>query len=208
MKRIYRAPQVGTGSINDPITSILNELIDVQAGDHFDEIDHPARKYSICTVTASQKTHDAIESDGRSVALTPLLSDIGFVSAMDTPFADVPQALRDKAKAQLESDGINTAWIMGTNTLRDVLRHLCRMHFFSQIADGVGNAALRGFLTRNLNETVGSLTVAQRTAARNWMQARGLGIGWITNQTTVREVVHYVVENLGWEKIRFGGTEF
>lgn len=208
--RQYLAPQRGTGTDADPYTSILNDLIDITQGEGFDEIDHPARRYSICTVTASQATHDVIAADARVTVITPrtCADAADFRAVLDAPFSSWPQAWRDAARARCETLGINTEWITASNTLRDVIRYLIRQHFFCQIADGGANGNVKALLSANLAATVGDLPAQVRNGVRNWMQARGLAIGWITNSTTIREVVHFVVTTLGFGVAYFGGEAF
>jgi hypothetical protein len=203
--KLYLAPQRGTGTEDDEVRSILNDLIDITQGDWFDERDNPARRISICSVHASEATHNNIITDGRSVLLTPIdiTSQEQFQQVLDTPFSSWPVAWRTAAQNGLEANGISVAWVTGTNTLREVLRYLQITFILGQMADIEGNANLKAFLARNLTATVGSLTAQQRNAAKTWIALKGLDSGWITNATTVRQVLHYVVENLGWGRIRF-----
>ncbi len=208
--RLYLAPQSGDGTPENPYRNILNDLIDLPAGDWFDEIDHPARRYSICTVYALQATHDRIAADARVTAISPrVVADAAaFKADLDALFSSWPSAWRSAAQTRCEQLGISTAWITAQNTLRDVIRYLIRTHFFCQIADGEHNANVKALIAANLDATVGTLPAAVRNAARTWMQARGLAVGWIQNSTTVRKVVYYVVTNLGWGKARLGGEDF
>jgi hypothetical protein len=103
---LYRAPQIGSGTIEDPFRSILNELIDTSAGEWFDEIDHESvkdaaevrRLESVCCVRAAQKTHDRIRRD-------PRVTLIGEVKPETDPMATsglmARQALRQAAQTVL-----------------------------------------------------------------------------------------------------------
>jgi hypothetical protein len=208
--KLYLAPQSGTGAEEDPIRSILNDLIDINQGDWFDEIDNPARKISLCSVHASVQTHAIIQADGRAVLLTPneITSSAALKETLDAPFTSWPSAWRTAAKTGLEANGISVAWVTETNTLRDVLRYLLRVSVFAQIADYSGSSALKNFLAKNLTAKYSGLTTNQKNTVVSWMAAKGLATGWIESNTTIRQIIHYVMENLGWGKIKFSGEDF
>lgn len=206
--RVYLAPQLGNGSFQDPYRSLLNEFVSVPDGETFDEIDNPARRYSICVVYAKQDTHDVIAADTRISVLSPLYADAAvFKSGLDAPFSSWPQELRQLVLTALDGKGINTGWITLSNTPRDVYRVLLRVHALSQIFDGTRRDLL-DLIRQNLDTKVSQIPAALRTAVSAWMQSRGLAIGWITNQTTVREILHFIVQNLGFGQFRFYGELF
>jgi len=288
--RFYVAPQQGDGTFLNPYRSILNDLIDIHAGDWFDEIDNPARHISICCVHASDASHAVILADARAIAVSPLFaSEADIPNGLNTVLNSIPGIATIKTK--LEANGINMAWISGSNTLKDAIRYLVKTHTIAQIADGLsmdclltqvtplgstvisvsenliciregdtisirmmrdypdygnwtftttvkgipsgntiilnnptdGHGAinapvyislrtvggfLKQFALNNLDTTVNQVPQAIRTAIRNWMQSKGLAIGWITNATTVREILHFIVSNLGIGKLRMSGEEF
>lgn len=205
--RFYVAPQQGTGTFVDPFRSILNDLINVQAGESFTEIDHSSRRISICCVRASDTTHATILADARVFPASPLYADdVAMAAGMEVTLNNIPNIAAIKTK--LENAGVSTAWISGSNTLRDALRYLVRNFSTCQIADGEANANVKTFLTQSLDLTVQQLTVVQRNAVKDWMQAKGLAIGWIVNTTTVREIIHFIIGNLGFGKFRISGVEF
>lgn len=204
--RFYLAPQQGTGTFQDPFRSILNDLIDVQAGDSFQEIDNPARRISICCVRASDATHAVISADARLLPVSARVADDGLLEHLETLFNSLPGI--GALKTALEARGISTSWISGSNNVRDGLRYLMRVFSIAQIADGMGNAHVKTIIAQNLDSTVGDVAPAVRNGVKNWMQAKGLATGWITNSTTVRQVIHFIVENLGIGRLRMSGQEF
>ncbi len=204
--RFYLAPQQGTGTMMDPYCSILNDLINIQQGDWFDEIDNPARHISICCVHASQTSHDAILADGRALPIGNLINDTQLKVHMDSLLSTLPNLVT--LKTALESRGISTSWFSGSNTIRDGIRYLVRVFSTCQIADGQGDGNIKDLIGKNLTITVAQIPVAIRNGVKTWMQAKGLAIGWITNSTTVREILHFIVENLGFGKFKMSGEEF
>lgn len=210
MIRIYLAPQIGTGTRQDPFRSLLHDLINVAGGDSFDEIDNPAKRMTVCTVTASQVTHDAIAADGRVTPLMPaVVSDMDALNAvLDTQFSSFDSTWRSATSAAAELAGINTGWINLTNTLRDVMQYLLRVHVFAQLIDGSAYPNIKTLIAANLGTPMSSIPAGVKTAASSWLSARGLSAGWVTPTTTVRQVVHYVVTNLGFGAINFAKTGF
>ena len=204
--RFYVAPQQGDGTMLNPFRSVLNDLINISQGDWFDEIDHPARRISICCVHASDATHAVILADSRPVPISELYEEGAVGIGLAKIFNNITESTALKTK--MENQGISTAWITSSNTMRDVLRYLIRIFTITQVSDGEGNTNVKEFLKANLTTTVAQIPVGIRTAIRNWMQAKGLAIGWITNATTVREIVHFIIENLGIGKLKMSGEEF
>ena len=201
--RIYIAPQIGSGIVlspdpstwsdtTGPFRSLLNNFINLAAGEGFEEIDHPARRISICTVEASATTLDAIEGDARVVPVLPI---------------------RATDRTHLESLGVNTEWITGASTMKDVLRQIVKLFSVAQVADGHGQTDVKEFIRGNLDVQVSAIPVAQRQAIGAWLQSRGIDTSWITGSTTVRQVVASLPENFA--KLygrnathRFAGEDF
>jgi hypothetical protein len=207
--KIYLAPQIGSGTFLDPFRSKLNNYINVQAGESFDEIDNPARRYSICTVIAQPATHQTIATDPTIIALTPNdVTPAQLQAVLDSPVSSLPSAFRTNVQNALEAKGISFAWVGASNTVRDVFRYLLRVHFFAQRVEGEGNINIFNFIKQNLDTTAKDLTAAQRNAVKNWMDSKGLSTGWITNTTTVRQVIHAIVTDLGFGIIKIGGQDF
>lgn len=138
MLRIYIAPQIGSGTFDDPYRSILNDFIDVRNGDRFDEIDNPNTRHSICAVAASQNTHDKIYADRikypeRIVYVSPLVSnDKEKKDALVTTWATVPESFRGAAGAGLLKQGLKETDIINDMTIKDVLRILILTSFAAQ----------------------------------------------------------------------------
>ncbi len=208
--KVYIAPQIGSGTFPDPFRSKINNYINVQAGETFDEIDNPARRYSICFVTAQPATHAAIAEDTEIVALTPNdVTPAQLQAVLDNPVSSLPLAFRTNVQNALEARGISFAWVdPPNNTIRDVFRYLLRIHFFSQRAEGEGNANVLAFIRQNLDTTVQQLSAAQRNAAKNWMESKGLSTSWIKGDDTVRMILQHIVYNLGFGVIKIGGHSF
>jgi len=224
--RIYIAPQIGSGMMLDPnpanwtdttgpFRSILHSFINPANGDNFDEIDHPARRISICTVEASAAVLTAIEADVRVTPVIPLRATdrAHLATILATPFSSYPLAWRNAARAKLEGWGIDTSGITGSHTMKDVLRVVIKMFSVAQVADGHGQVNVKAFLTENLDTQVSAIPVASRQAIGAWLQSKGIDTSWITGTTTVRQVVatlpgHFAAlygRNVGH---RFAGEEF
>lgn len=207
--RIYIAPQIGTGAFHDPYRSKLNEYINVENGESFDEIDNPARRHSLCFVIAKPATHAAIAADAEIIAVTPNeVTKENVHAILDTPLSSLNQTFKQSVSDALEAKGVSFAWAGGENTIRDVLRYLLRVHFFAQRIEGEGNAPVFNFLKKNLTTEFSELTSAQKNGIKNWMESKGLATGWLRADTTVRQIIHAVVTDLGFGAIKIGGHSF
>lgn len=207
--RLYIAPQQGTGSRFDPYRSIVNDLIDVNAGESFNEIDYPARRYSLVLVMAEDTTHQVIAADSNVTLVSRLYDDRqALKDDLDSDISSFPSVFVQELNTKLEAGGISTSWISSSNTLRDVIRYLIRVCFISQICYGEVNSNMLDFLRQNLDARVFQIPPAVRQPVKDWMQLRGMAIGWIDNQTTVREIVHFIVMNLGFGLINFDGEGY
>lgn len=205
--RFYLAPQQGDGTENNPFRSILNDLINVQQGDWFDEIDNPARHISLCCAHGPQAMHDTIALDSRVLPIGNICADgTALRYSLDSLLSGLSNL--PALKTALETWGISTSWLSGSNTLRDGLRYVIRVFITGQIADGQGDGNWKALLGKNLTATFNSLTAAQRNAIRAWLASRGLAENWIGSTTTIREIVHFVVMNLGIGKLRMSGEDF
>lgn len=202
----YLSLQQGTGTFLDPFRSILNDLIHVDQGEWFDEIDNPARRISLCCVHAVQITHDAIVTDGRSLAIGNPVEEATFHDYLDSLLNTLPNL--SVIKNQLELRGISTGWLTANNTIRDGVRYLIRVFTISQLADGENNANIKNLIANNLDLTVAQIPVAIRNGIATWMQLKGLGVSWITGTNTVRDVVQYIVQNLGFGILKMSGQGF
>lgn len=204
--RIYIAPQIGNGLRGDPdpntgayiwtdstgpYRSLLHKFIDTSAGESFDEIDHPARRISICAVEASAATLDAIEADSRIIAAIPIRATdrTHLAKILNAPFSSYPLAWRAAARNKLENWGVNTEWITGSNTMKDLLRHIIKQFSVVQVADGHGQLEVKEFLKANLDIQISAVPVNYRNAIKDWLKSKNVDISWITGATTVREVV-------------------
>ncbi len=201
--RFYIAPQQGDGTYLNPYRSIITDYVDFTSGGGVLEMDSPARRISLAYVLATDLEHSNIMADVRVIPLS-LLMDVADLSiSLDTDISFLPSF--DVIKTKLEAHGISCTWIT-TNTIRDVIRYIIKLFHITQKFAMKDNALT--LLKQNLGTTTGTLPVIVRNTIKTWMQNKGLAIGWITNATTVREVLHFILENLGIGKFKMQGVEF
>jgi hypothetical protein len=130
--RIYVAPQIGSGTREDPYRSIIRNFIDVTQGDRYDEIDNPRTRTSVCTVYARQEVHDALYADreanpGRIVYLLPLSdTDDDKRANLAVPWTSIPEQFRERVTSILAAAGCGE--VPEGATLQDVLRMLCEAY--------------------------------------------------------------------------------
>jgi hypothetical protein len=205
--RFYIAPQIGTGVWPDAYRSLLHELIDTSAGDSFTEIDNPARRISICCVRASDATHTTIMADSRVFPVSAKVTTAQELKThLDSLLGSIPNV--ETVKTNLENNGVSCSWLSSSNTVRNALRYVIRIFAIAQISDGEQVNEVKDFIREHLDVEVKDVSQAIRIKVKDWMQAKGLAIGWIMNSTTVREILHFIVMNLGIGKLKMSGEEF
>lgn len=198
--RFYRSTQIGDGSKINPWRSKLTEYVAEDAtGAGFWDWLNPVRELRYALVRCESLLHIAIAADADIMALSPELAD----EAELITWLDTAVNLTANQITRLENDGISTAWMSAQTTARQILRYAGWLHvfygdFMSSHADAVE------FLLTNLDTTIGQLTQAVRSRARDWITSKGLDVLWIQNSTTVRQVIQYVLENITWPNIPFG----
>lgn len=210
MIRFYLCGQVGTGTKFDPLRPAISQLAiqwDRGGTEWYDSEDDPARKFHVCIVHGSQQTHDLCMTV--AVPLTPTVAaDADAANAdLDSNVESGNAAWRDALKAALEARNISSAWINPSTTPRDVLRHIFRVIFLSQWAEGANATRVLQFLAANLDTQIGDLSAQVRNAAKNWIEARGLDTAWMVNSTTVRQVVQYVLSGIQWGPLKSWGFD-
>jgi hypothetical protein len=221
---IYIAPQIGSGmglsfdpstwtDTTGPYRSLLNKFVDPArfllngvTRENFDEIDHPARRVSICTVEALATTLDAIEADVRITPCIPIRATdrTHLAQILAAPFSTYPLAWRNAARTKLEGWGLDTSGLTGSSTMKDVLRIVVKMFSVAQVADGHGQVNVKEFLKGNLDVQVSAIPLAQRQAIGSWLQSKGIDTAWITGTLPGHFAALYG-RNVGH---RFAGEDF
>lgn len=218
--RIYVCPMNGDGTTIpgpppwNPATGPYRPVIsDVTF--NLSSISHPGKRLFLCCVDESDAILDTIEADSRVTAVIPVRATgwANLAAILNAPFSSYPLAWRNAARAKLEGWGVNTEWIGGTDTMRDVLRHLARLFAVSQIMEGKNKANALAFIMQNLDATVASIPAAQKNEIGVWLTSKGIDVSWITGTTTVRQVVHSIIGNVRVlygrnVPIRFAGEVF
>jgi hypothetical protein len=133
----------------------LNDLIDIHAGDWFDEIDNPARHISICCVHASDDAHMAIEKDLKVIPVSLLYKD---EAELKQGLGE--QAMLDTIHTTLVANGIDKNMVVGI-TVRDFLSYLIKIFTVAQIADGKGDQATKNLIASDLFAISGEKTVKE-----------------------------------------------
>lgn len=199
--RWYLSPYTGGGSFDNPIHAKCWDYTD-QTQNQCTGTRMPQRQEYLVRVNAPQAIHDAIVANDAGTVISPMYADeAAEASALDAEFTDATY------KAAVDGKHYSTSWMTTGNTFRDMLRYVVRMCHLGQRLHKFGPVVTR-VMELGLSSTVADLTAAQRTAVRNWMTNHGLATGWITNGTTIRQVLHFILTNLGFGKHHIGKLEF
>jgi hypothetical protein len=136
--------------------------------------------------------HAVIAVDPDCTALSPEFAD---EMAMNL-WLDAPAP--DTLGAQLETDGCSAAWKTVLTTPRELMRYLRKQHTFVSDLRRAKNTVAMELFKAQLDTRVSDIPAQVRTRIRDWMAAKGLDTTWIGGNTTVRQVLHYVIENVSW----------
>ena len=196
----YRTARVGDGSPTDGYRSKLcNYIVGDGDGTFFSDIVNYARAVRYALVRCDESLMDTIDADEDITPLSPRFNtDVDAEEWLDSPRCD---AFKDA----MESDGMNTNWVNNEDTNRQLYRYLRRFHNIIKHVIRNGDSSAMEFFMHNLDRTVANIPPTVRTGFRNWMENIGLDSNWITPSTTVRQVLHYVAENVDWMVPNLGG---
>lgn len=203
MKQFFLAPQIGSGTLSDPFRNVLGDHM--QSGETFDEVDHPFRRMSLCLVTASAATLDAIAALPNVYRASPRIDDAALATLLVRPLSSWPAQVLQDARTFLENNGIPLDGIAPADPFRKVIRRILRVCFIAQKAEAADSSALRVVLTAALNGTVGQLPAATRQTASAWLATKGVNTSGWTLATTIRTVLRAAAEEITWKPARFGG---
>ena len=204
MIRLYISSRIGAGIMFDPYRSKIHNFVDVSTGEWFDEYRHSARDISICFVEAEAATHTDINNDPDIYRISELYDDVDdFRDGLSRQMSTIPVGIRTEMETRFEAIGVNTGWIVGTNTVRDVLRYLLRQFTLSQWFKGKKDNELLDFLRDNVDSEISNIPQIVRQRVSDWMDSKGLDTGWIAGTNTIREVIHYILNNLSFRPLKF-----
>ena len=210
--RLYRTQRIGTGGLiadpkepgatrPDPFRSALDAYITQDgSGQNYWDWVHDARpvRYALARCESSQ--HAVLAADTRISALSPECADI---SDMQT-WLDSPVAADAAFLTRLEADGCSTAWLTGPTTRRQLVRCLMHLHVMTQDARRTKVSALLTYMAHNLDTRLGDVPVGMRQAVRTWIEGKGLTTTQFNNNSKVRDVLHYLRENIDWPTLTLG----
>lgn len=194
MIRWYISPYSGTGTSFDAFHASAWDLID-PVKDKCEGTFCEARRHYIVRVIAPQAVHDEIISKGAGRPVSKLFQDEADEDR------GLNESFSDEAK-DADSDGYDLSWITPQTTRKDVLRHIIKTVKISQILNNHPR-----LFSLPLDSTAADLTLAQRTAIRNWMTSKGLDVSWITASTTLRELKHYIISTASFSRIFLAGKD-
>lgn len=202
--RFYRAVVIGDGSRTNPWRSKLTDYITAGAGADFWDWINDARPLRYCLALCEPAVHTVIDDDVDIVALGPEHADLAAVNTWleSATISDVV------VHARLELDGISASWIAAQTTRRQLMNYASRMHVVIQDVKRLRNSETMDIFSRALTSRVNQLPVATRTKIQEWMTTKGLDVTWIAGTTGVRQVLHYILENINWPRLRLGPIDF
>lgn len=199
--RFYLAPRLGTGTRQDPLRSKLANYIVNDGTKDFWNLVNRSTPWCLCLAWCDSALHATIEADAEIRALSPELADVDALNSyMDGLQGTIPAGI----VTGLENAGVPVDWVNASTTRREVWRYISRWHYMSQQMTDQE----RTFLANNLNTTFQQLAAAARTRIQAWMTARAIATAWITNQTQVRAIITFIVNNGNFPAQPYGPLTF
>lgn len=180
-KRYYISRRIGSGTREDPYTSELRNYIYANWPNepHFLQqviahvIPWCAHKYNL-----SDACHDDIMINVPDIFDFP-------AGALDRPLSEIPAAKRQAIRQKLENIGFDFSWATLDNTVRDVLVYLFCSIQLAEWAD-----VQIGSQNFDLNKTVADVPVTKRQLVSQRLQDLGIPTGWITLDTTIKQILN------------------
>lgn len=207
---IYLCDRIGDGlSPQTAFSPLLRSYLNTAVGESYHSMDYPQRGKHLVVYSAEPARHVVVQAVSGITRIIPVVSvtKAQLITNLDTAL-DVlfSVAVLIDLRNELEANGINTAWASGSTTMRELLRYMLRQHTLGQVLHSFPNA--KDFLTAGINNTVASVPVSARNQISSWMVSRGLDTTWITGATLVREVLHYIQQNMNHSLLKFCGEYF
>jgi hypothetical protein len=203
--KFYRSTIIGDGTRGNSFRSkLVNFIIEDGSGATFENFIDPQKPLCYDLARCDSTVHAQIASDADIKPISiELADDAAVLEWMNGDgFADA------LVNAQLESDGCSTAWKSTGTTRRDLMAYLAKLYILGLDIGRARDSDLLRLIKENLDNRINQLPVAVRNKVTNWMVTKGLDAGWIGGQTTVRQVLHYVIENVQWPKQKLIRFEF
>lgn len=202
--RFYRTTKLGTGAVGpvrDCYRSALSrhivQYVDLPPSEQetfhtwpLDPIETAPGLYSLAI--AKPETHAICVADADITPMSPELADAAAVQAwLDQPIGTVSTAMR----TMVEADGIPIDGLTAASTRRQFWRRVAKRHHVGTFMLGNKDFTALEFLKSNLATKRSELPANVRTRILNWLTERGLSASWTTPNTTVRELLNYVIDN-------------
>ena len=137
------------------------------------------KAWTVCAVEAEITIHAAITADNAIITLPN--------SALDRAFGDFSAQIQAAILSTMSNRRIPSDWILPTTLLREIVGYLLRcLHLTARIGPNYPEA--------DLTARFDTLTLAQRNAITNWMQANNISRTGINAGTAINIVVRRCAE--------------
>lgn len=199
--RFYRSTQIGTGTQADPFRSALTRCVVGQGNTFWDWV-HDARSLRYALVLAEPAVHTTCAADPDITSFSTQLTATELAAWLELPASSLSLAARN----QLETDGFSLGWANASTTRRELLRYMSKVHVMMQELKRLRDSNSLQLFNRGLDTTVGALSATVRNALASWVASHGLDTGQVNASTTVRQLIHYVLQNGTWQELNFGSV--
>ena len=140
--------------------------------------------WTVCAVEADVTVHAAITAD---VAIITLPN-----SALDQEFGTFSAQVQTAILSRLSNQRIPSDWITPTTLLRQIVGYILRCLELTKRIPG------NRYPEADLAALFGTLTLAQRQAIQNWMDANGISRSGINVNSSINTVVRRMAEQFNF----------
>lgn len=207
--RLYRTPRIGDGirppdgqgAFRSKLSDYKDQMtaLNPEAGYKSPICDHAPVRYALAWCDPS--VHAIIEADPEITPLSPEFPTLLALGAwLDEPLSGIPPAIQ----SLFEADGFSVAWATAGTTKRQMLRYLLRHHTIGQDMRGAQREKALAFVANHLDTAVRDIAPDIRDDIAAWLTSKGLDTSLIKPNTTVRQIVQYLLENADWQPAPFG----
>jgi hypothetical protein len=203
--RFYHSPRIGAGTVRDPYRAkICNYIVGQSDGTNYWDWINNSKPVRYGLAYCADTIHSLIDADAEIASISGRLSDLITLQS----YLNGVNLLTPAIHNIIEDDSINLGWLASETTNRQLWRYICKSHVIGQGAKMLASSDVLALLGTSLSVQVNKVPVRIRNAATTWMGTKGLSSAWIDGTTTVRQVLHYIVENIDWPVLMLGPVSF
>ncbi|HEY5574951.1 MAG TPA: hypothetical protein VIK64_18155 [Anaerolineales bacterium] len=194
--KLYRTNRIGDGTRLNAYRSPFADLILDDGISGLLQWINDARPIYYEVAICEETIHTSVAGNPDIKGISPLFFSAALFQAWLDSTWEI--ALDLSAMTQIEVDGFSLSWLSPGNSCKDVIRYISKIHVAIQRLRRLRDEDSLDLFRSLLDNAVNTLSPVKRSKISSWMQSMGLDTSWITGSTKIRQVIHYIVENINW----------